>query len=107
MNVKQTLTLKGVDITPMLTDAIMREQIGNRYDICFQEVGVRCYILARHLVLCARMLCNELKTQSQRSVRLRADHRALQPTSTPSELLAVIQPNHRCLFVQLSFAWNE
>ena len=64
---------------------------------CFKKLAMRCYILARQLVLCARMLCNELKRQSQRSVRLRADHRALQPASTSSVPLAVIQPNQRCL----------
>ena len=71
------------------------------------NLTLRCYIWARQLVLCARILCNELKRQSQRSARLRADHRALQPTSTPSVHLAVIRPNHRSLFVQLSLAWNK
>ena len=46
---------------------------------------------------------NNFKPQSEDE----HDHRALQPTSTPSVLLAVIQPNHRCLFLQLSLACNE
>ena len=33
----------------------------------FQKLAMRLFILARQLVLCARMLCNELKKQSQRS----------------------------------------
>ena len=58
-------------------------------------------------VLSARMLCNELKCNRENQARLRAENRALQPTSTPPVPLAVIQPNQHCLSVQLSFAWNE
>ena len=32
--------MKEMDIAPMLAGAIMREQIGGRYDICFQETRV-------------------------------------------------------------------
>ena len=32
-----SLVVKEMDITPFLVAAILREQIGGRYDICFQE----------------------------------------------------------------------
>ena len=48
--------------------------------------------------------CSAMSSRNNRKdqPRLRADNRALQPTSTPSVLLAVVQPNQHCLFVQLS-----
>ena len=53
--------------------------------------------------LCCVRGCSAMSSRKIRrgQSRLRTDHRALQPTSTPSVLLAVIQPNQRCLFVQL------
>ena len=35
-----SLIMKEMDIVPMLAGAILREQIGGRYDICFQETRV-------------------------------------------------------------------
>ena len=35
-----SLAMKEMDIAPMFAGAIMREQIGARYDICFQETRV-------------------------------------------------------------------
>ena len=35
-----SLIMKEMDIAPMLAGAILREQIGGRYDICFQETRV-------------------------------------------------------------------
>ena len=34
------LTIKETDIAPMLAGAILSEQLGGRYDICFQETRV-------------------------------------------------------------------
>ena len=35
-----SLVMKEMDITPILAAAILREQIGGRYDICFPETRV-------------------------------------------------------------------
>ena len=35
-----SLVMKDLDIAPMLAEAIMTEQIGGRYDKCFQETRV-------------------------------------------------------------------
>ena len=35
-----SLIMKEMDVAPMLAGAILREQIGGRYDICFQETRV-------------------------------------------------------------------
>ena len=75
---------------------------------CLETLVLRCYILARQLVLCAWHVF-AMSSRNNRTDQLDSSrkNRALQPTSTPSVPLAVIQPNQRCLFVQLSVAWNE
>ena len=35
-----SLFMKEMDIAPILAEAILREQIGGRYDICFQETRI-------------------------------------------------------------------
>ena len=69
-------------------------------------IHVRRFLLAR-LMCCVRG-CSAMSSRNNRKdqPRLRADSRALQPTSTPSVPLAVIQCNQHRFLVQLS-AWNE
>ena len=71
------------------------------------EKTMRRFILARQL--CCVRGCSAMSSRNNRKDQagLRSDQRALHPTSTPSVPLAVIQPNQRCLLVQLSLAWNE
>ena len=73
----------------------------------FQKMNLRRFILARQL--CCVRGCSAMSSRNSRKdqARLRADHRALHPTSTPSVPLAVIQPNQRCLLVQLFLARDE
>ena len=68
---------------------------------------MRRFILARQM--CCVRGCSAMSSRNNRrgQARLRADHRALHPTSTPSVPLAVISPNQRCLLVQLLLARNE
>ena len=57
--------------------------------------------------LCCVRGCSAMSSRSNRKdQRLHADCRALQPTSTPSVHLSVIQHTHFRLFLQLSLAWN-
>ena len=73
----------------------------------FQKLPMRRFILARQLCCVRGSSTMSSRNNRKDQARLRADHRALHPTSTPSVPLAVIQPNQRCLLVLLFLAWNE